>query len=536
MESYLTIEEIMGRKYFKDSQIIGGEHVYKRIVKWVHVVEIPQFNHLLKGAELILTTGIVWKDDESHFLSFIKQLIQANAAGLCIEMGTHITSIPQKGIEFAKENDFPLILFQKEVPFVEITQDIHSVIINKQYAVLASIEKYSQELNTKLLEVNHYEQILKFIQRFLNVQVLTLFHHNEVKAYPSMKKEEIENLIHKVESMNRPSFLTQTIQILGENYADLVIHSNDRDLTDFDSIILDRTATSLAQYFLRDFYVEEKKSTKDDEWIKTWLDGEHTDKEINSQLSYSYPDLKLNGATVCICKFPPTLTKTRAIDPTYFILLFRNIMEQSGFQVISTERQHNQIFILGDKRSPDTWKERISSAFDRLNTSERNGKKRFNGVSYGVGRYVTHVEDVHVSYQTAKEVLVLREGLEDDEYQSCFYQDYHIHRILNLVHDHNQLEEILYEYLQPLIEHDQKFNGELLTTLRTYLHSNGSKQETAKKLFIVRQTLYHRLDKIERILGKDFLNPEKRLAIEFLVMAYDYSLHKKKNSPIRQQL
>lgn len=528
----------MKRKYFNQSQYIGGEKAKNRIVKWVHVVEITQIDHLLNGNELILTTGMALKGNEILFQSFLMQLIQANAAGLCIEMGTHISSIPQKVIEIALEHDFPIILFQQEVPFVAITQDIHSVIINKQYSVITSIERYSQELNKKLLEVNHYNQIIKFIQKFLEVQVLIVFDLNEVETYPVMKKADVESIMEQVQNLDtsyHSTILKQSIQILGEQYAELVIYSRDRDLTEFDSIILERTATSLSQYFLRDFYVEEKKLTKENQWIRSWLDGEYNDKELRSQLSYSYPHLNLKGATVCICRFPPNLTKNNTVDPTYFILLFRTILEQNGFQVFTMELHHNLIFILGDKRSPDNWKERLSSAFQRLNNSERNGKKRLAGVSFAVGKYVTRPGEVHTSYQTAKEVFVLRDKL-GTENNSYFYQEFHIHRILNLIKDHNDLEEIVYEYLEPLIEHDQKFNGELMSTLKTYLYCNGSKQETAKKLFIVRQTLYHRLEKIEGLLGKDFLKAERRLAIEFMIIAYDYLLEMKKYAPMRQQL
>jgi purine catabolism regulator len=59
-------------------------------------------------------------------------------------------------------------------------------------------------------------------------------------------------------------------------------------------------------------------------------------------------------------------------------------------------------------------------------------------------------------------------------------------------------------------------------TLKMYLACNGSKQETAKKLFVVRQTMYHRIEKLETLLGSDFMSSEKRLAIEFMLLAYDY--------------
>jgi purine catabolism regulator len=78
------------------------------------------------------------------------------AAGLCIEIGANTMAVPQCAIDLANEQQFPIILFHEEVPFVEITQDIHSLIINKQYQMISNLENYSQQLNKNLIEIDHY--------------------------------------------------------------------------------------------------------------------------------------------------------------------------------------------------------------------------------------------------------------------------------------------------------------------------------------------------------------------------------------------
>ncbi|PLT35434.1 PucR family transcriptional regulator ligand-binding domain-containing protein [Bacillus sp. V5-8f] len=538
MKSFMTIEEILRRKYFDKSEMLAGKEGKKRLVKWVHVVESTQITHLLNGNELILTTGLGWKDDETLLIPFIKQLINTHAAGLCIEIGTHISKIPQDVIILANHYNFPIILFHQEVPFVEITHDLHSVIINKQYLLISSIESYSQELNKMLLEVDHYDQILKFLQNYLEVQVLILFNNQEFKACPNIRGDVLRQLIGKIqesENLSDPCVSRQSIQILGEAYAELAIFSKQRELNEFDLIILDRTATALAQHFLRDLYVEEKKNVEEGTWIRSWLDGEHSDEAIRNQLSFSHPRIKLHGAAVCICKLPPATRNNAVVDRTYFKLLFRTVFEQAGFLIFPTEMQHHLIFIMGDKRSPENWKDRMADAFERIINSERISRKRSSGIAFGVGKYVTNLGDLYKSYKTAKEALVLQDKL-TQENKSYFYQDLHMYRILSLIKEHSNLEETVKEYLEPVILYDKQFNGELMVTLKTYLRCNGSKQETSRRLFIVRQTLYHRLEKLEKLLGKDFMQSERRLAIEFMVLAHDYLLSTKKEDLLRYEI
>ncbi|MFZ0371458.1 MAG: helix-turn-helix domain-containing protein, partial [Halobacillus sp.] len=77
-------------------------------------------------------------------------------------------------------------------------------------------------------------------------------------------------------------------------------------------------------------------------------------------------------------------------------------------------------------------------------------------------------------------------------------------------------------YLEPIIQDDLKHNANLLETLRVYLSCTGSKKETADRVFVVRQTLYHRLEKLEKLLGSDFMESEKRQVLEFALLANEY--------------
>ncbi|MBK5485855.1 PucR family transcriptional regulator ligand-binding domain-containing protein [Peribacillus sp. TH16] len=525
MNTSITIEEILTRRHFNQTDIIAGSSGIKRQVKWVHCMEVTQISHLLNGNELILTTGLGWKDCDSTFLSYLNQLIQCNAAGLCIEIGTRTMAIPQCAIDLADEHQFPIILFHQEVPFVEITQDIHSLIINKQYQMISNLENYSQQLNKNLLEIDHYESILKFLHNYLNVQVILIFNENDIASIPKIKKKITYQMLVEVNEEKRTlnkTVLRQPIQVLGENYAELLICSSDRELTDFDSLILDRTATALAQHLLRDLYIEEKKMSEESKWLTNWIEGEYSDEAIRERLSYIDPKMQLDGGIVCICKQHPRYNKSSTkLDGTYFKIMFRTVFEQYGFQIFSMEIHQHLVFILGDNRSSEDWKGRVTSALDRIMKMDVSGRNRMSLLTIGFGKHVQKLSEIYKSYETARETLLLQDTL-PEENRSFFYQDLHMYRMISLINKHGNLEETVHEYLGPVIEYDKQNNGELMPTLKTYLACNGSKQETSKQLFIVRQTLYHRLEKLEKLLGSNFMRSDQRLGIEFMIFALDY--------------
>jgi purine catabolism regulator len=207
-------------------------------------------------------------------------------------------------------------------------------------------------------------------------------------------------------------------------------------------------------------------------------------------------------------------------------LYFRTIFEQQGFSMFALERQHTLIFIMLNERSPTTWKKRMKIGIHKLIESEvRMGKKKTKPI-IGIGKFIEQLTNIPISYQTSVETFRISDRL-SKESTVYFYDDLHIFRLISQLNRHLDLHEMVLEYLEPVIHYDKKHNGKLLETLKTYLACNASKQETANRLYIVRQTLYHRLEKLEKLLGHDFMDHEKRLAIEFMILSYEFLVSSK---------
>jgi purine catabolism regulator len=59
----------------------------------------------------------------------------------------------------------------------------------------------------------------------------------------------------------------------------------------------------------------------------------------------------------------------------------------------------------------------------------------------------------------------------------------------------------------------------LLRTLEAYLASSGRKAETARALHLTRQSLYLRLERVQRVLGVDLDDPDVLLALHLALRA-----------------
>jgi purine catabolism regulator len=115
-------------------------------VRWVHVAEMADVGRLLRGGELVLSTGIALPSAGGELADYVASLAGARVAGLAIELGRRYAgALPGPLVAAAEARGVPLIAFEHEVPFVEITEAVHARIIDAQNAELRAAQQVHAE-------------------------------------------------------------------------------------------------------------------------------------------------------------------------------------------------------------------------------------------------------------------------------------------------------------------------------------------------------------------------------------------------------
>ncbi|MDR7237640.1 PucR family transcriptional regulator [Neobacillus drentensis] len=517
MSYSLTVQELFDKKQFSEVEIIAGYGGVFNTIKWVHILESKEITSLIKGNELILTTGIQLIEEKTLF-NFVEQLIAKEAAGLCIEFGEHIQSVPHQVIELADLHSFPILVFSEMVPFIEITQEIHSILINQQYEMIKRLENYSQEINKLTLKITHFEHILMRLNKYLNVNVAFIINGQQPLFMPNEKHQIYKNLRDKYETKGRSKhFAKCDVNILEERYGEVCIFTEDRTINEFELLVLDRTVIALSQYLLRSLYIEEKQNMHSRMLLESWLSGSVEDSVITSfLLEQSFHHLLNCSYFVLIDQIKKSKKEN---DLNYYKLYSRNVFEKKGFVLFLLEEKQRLIYVIADIYGNDI-KPRIIECIEKIKNFRKNHKYIDLSVTTAVGQIVNHYKLVHQSYETAQDTLLIRSNAAHFSY---FYEDLYLHQLVLQMQKNKAIMDIAKKYLEPLYEYDAKNNGNLIATLQVYLQCNCQKNETSERLFIVRQTLYHRLSKIESLIGSDYMLPPKRLAVEFMLLATQFN-------------
>lgn len=136
------------------------------------------------------------------------------------------------------------------------------------------------------------------------------------------------------------------------------------------------------------------------------------------------------------------------------------------------------------------------------NIMNRGEGKYHISMKAGVGTAYEYIEDFKKSYQEAKNALAISK-IVTKEQKVYFYENLGIYSLIAQITNGKFLDDYIESRIGKLIKADQMQEGELCETLETYLEHNCNANATAEALFIHRNTMRYRMDKIKRILDDD---------------------------------
>ncbi|MER6219498.1 PucR family transcriptional regulator [Streptomyces sp. 900105755] len=128
----LTLREVLALDPVRAArpELLAGDGALDRPVRWVHSSEVYEGANFLDGGELLLTNGFGLTDagDEVR-RRYVRELAARGAAGLAVEVGRALPSMPPEVTDEACRLDLPLFALHRVVPFVRIAEAANRAIV-----------------------------------------------------------------------------------------------------------------------------------------------------------------------------------------------------------------------------------------------------------------------------------------------------------------------------------------------------------------------------------------------------------------------
>lgn len=535
------IKDVLERPLFHRAKLVAGKNGLNREVKWLHILEVTNAAPYVSKNDLILTTGLWLKRSVEEGLAYMRQIIDHETAGLCIEFGTTIDEIPDEMIRLCDKHDFPIILFRQPVRFEEITQDIHSFLINRHMNVLRNLEGFSRKQQQLILQSSDIPAILRLLHKYTSRQIIYLSSIEPNKFFPSvdsktaeelnafcrreLDKEGLERGTHLFKMEDEQFILFQPVVCFGQIFSYVGILLNQASADEYMTVLLDYTAKAVATVLLRTQFIEEKILRHQNELIQDILNRQiDNEEQAKMQMGLRLPEKYLFiGGIVEIDHDMPETSQERieAINQDMLVLIRALLKKQNLHYLIMIK--NNQIHLLCAKEklnseSPVHFKRNIQAMIAGLKGFVDNSAKNVI-IHIGFGKARARLLDTWQSFNEAYQVAEISRTVPFMK-DRPFYEDIGVYQILKAVPE-AFLTSYVHDHLGDLIAYDKKHHLSLIETLDVYFRNMGSKRETANHLFIHRQTLYNRLEKIKEILGVDFFEPQKRYCLEMALLGFE---------------
>ncbi|WP_369165684.1 PucR family transcriptional regulator [Streptomyces sp. AFD10] len=513
-------------------EVVAGADRLNRTVRWVHAGEVPNIASLLKGGELLLTTGLGLGTRPAEQRAFVHRLADRGIAALVVELGPRFGRLPASIVDAARAAGLPLVQLHREVPFVAVTEEVHTEIVNGHYALLQQAEEVHQRATRALLDGGGVPQVLGILADFTANPVFLETPDGRLLYAASTGTGPVgadplqvwEGMRGDRAARESPPAGAVLVDVPGGGpetgavRARLVLLAVAGPLATVHRMAAERAAGLLAVVLMQARQEEELAARGRGDFLTDLAEGRIAAEDAPAQarvLGFRPGEAPL---------LPVVMRLTPELSPSgNWSLLARAVLEELasvGVPVLLGVRPvEGRVPLLLGLRSEG---ERTAVA-DRVAAALRAGVERA-GLDRAGSRSPVVVVGVAGGWgaagaglRHASETATAAQGLDDRSWYDARRLD--IDLLLWRLRDHPDLAAFVDRAIGPLREHDRVSRPPLLPTLQAYLAHAGRKAETARELHLNRQTLYNRLARIGELLGTDLDDPEAVLALSLALRA-----------------
>jgi purine catabolism regulator len=134
-------------------------------------------------------------------------------------------------------------------------------------------------------------------------------------------------------------------------------------------------------------------------------------------------------------------------------------------------------------------------------------------VTVGIGWPGARLAGLRRSFAQAQEALTLAQNLFGGD-RVLLFGDLGLYHLLCRLQGCDELDEFYKQTLAPLVEYDASHNTQLVSTLEAFFAHHGNASQTAESLYLHRNSLLYRLERISEIAGLDLDDADTRFSLQ----------------------
>lgn len=530
----LTVREVLGDL---DVQVLAGEANLDVPVRWVHISELRDPTPWLSGGELLLTTGMAL-DTPGAQREFVATLADHGLAGVGLGTGFKHQTVPLALVEAARERGFPLFEVPYELPFIALTEQAFTRLVNEQYALLQRSIAAQERLQRIVLSERGLDAIVGALSTLIGGAALVFDGRGEMQAMRTFRRELDDEIVRGLATELRErarrgdgkSFVPGHVDLAprglalpvgsgdppdreGVPTAWLVAVKDSGGLAEIDRLILHQAVTVVALELLRRRVADTTERRLAGDVLNAAIAGDLDGAELARRLE----PFGLGGRVTALVVVPGERTPSAQACEAALVDALRA-------EAVSALVAVSGRFVCA--LLPGFLDEELFELSERIvgRASESAGVP----LAAGAGRAVA-VGRAREAYHEARCALEARElsrsdGAGDGSVRGsgdggrgagaagvATYRDLGSFQLLLSLQDTDALRLFCESLLGPIDHGEGHYGGELMRSLEAFIECNGQWEAAARRLYCHRHTLRYRIRKIEELTGRDLGSARDRI-------------------------
>lgn len=496
-------------------------------VNWAVTVRAqpPAFPDIYGGEIALVSMDVLRSYDSRITLAEVVQsLAEVGVSTIAVR-----EEITQTTITVASERGIALLSLPEDTSLSGVERAVNRLIVNQSAQINQRALEIQRQLTRQAAENRDLNSLLQVIARATAKPVVL---HDDAgvliaQVYPSVSRRggtggrallqslpygAFQNWLSR-EAPNAqgaiipsPIGYTTVLRVEKRVAGYLSLVDSGETLEDFDRLVLsyggDVCAIELAKSRAIASAVEQARG----DWVQMWLSGTPADDDLlaaRAQQAGFEP-----SSSYMVSVFRATTEAGTTLPLESLISLVRDDMTRR--QVMGAVGQYVDVIVaLYPLENQLVIKRMVEEIRAQVAVRTPSGM-----VAAGISRPARGLAALREAYREAKDSMSIAQELGDREV-TTFYGDLKLYQFLLALKERNldHMRRFFDESLRPLVDHDDRKQGDLVRTLNGFFEANGNLAKAAMDLDVHRNTLVYRLERISELTGLDLNDADNRLIL-----------------------
>lgn len=498
-------------------EIIVGEELVDRPVRWVRVVELAYAEGPVASGDLVLASGPGLPGSAEEISQYVDELADQEIAGIVVGLARRFASVPPAMVRACKRRRLPLVVLTRDSDLARIADAARSAIDGGHVQLLEMTVAAHERFTELALADAPVEEIVTAVSALSGAQVVFANLLQQALALDArggstealLARWELEQfrpgVIFGVQTDPNGCMITAPVTVRGRQRGRLTLFTQEEP-SPWQLMVAERGAAALAIRLGHE---------SDDT-----LHANARRTVLSDIIRGRFTSAEAMHARSSALGHP---TRGREMLPVAVIWEDDNI---GGVlrQALADTRLDGIVGDIGDRR----WGVLL------LRTTEVEGhlagyiarvkalcaQRGLGHPPLSRGPVVTDITDIPRAFAEALEVATVAElGAFPASRNACYsIGDVQLRGLLCMMRDDPRVQSFAARTLGPLLVRDSRDGSDFIHTLAVYLRLRGNKSLAAQELGVSRPTLYERLARIQRLLQVDLADPETSASLLAAIM------------------